>query len=169
MIKEAPDGSIWVVGAELLVRWDRTAAGWVGYSNLPVPVLSAQDGGVWFAARGDTLRLDRGVFHRVQGFQAFRRRNRYNVDAPFQLIPDGEGRIWGRSGAGIACWKAGAVTAIAARPEIPHDISAATLARDGSLYFEGRDAGGFTELAQFDGRRWTKIPLGKLAKSDIVM
>ena len=169
MLREAPDGSIWVAGAQLLARWNRSAAGWAEYANLPLPVLSDRAGGVWFAARGDALRFDHGTFHRIMGFQAFRRVSRYNVDAAYQLTEDREGRIWGRSGSAIAYWQSGRVTRLPNLPGMPPDISACTVARDGSLYFEGWSAAGRTVLSRFDGVKWNRLPLGTLAENKIVM
>lgn len=48
-IREAPDGSIWVLGdLGLLARWQRKGAEWTGYDRLPVPSYVDAEGHVVF-------------------------------------------------------------------------------------------------------------------------
>jgi len=49
-LREAPDGSIWCVGAGTVVRWNFHADKWTLYPQLPPPVETDVQGRVWFAA-----------------------------------------------------------------------------------------------------------------------
>ena len=48
-LREAPDGSIWCVGAGTVVRWNFHADQWTLYPHLPPPVGTDGQGRVWFA------------------------------------------------------------------------------------------------------------------------
>jgi signal transduction histidine kinase/FixJ family two-component response regulator len=48
-LREAPDGSIWCIGAGTVIRWNFHAGQWVQYSHLPPPAAADARGRVWFA------------------------------------------------------------------------------------------------------------------------
>jgi signal transduction histidine kinase/CheY-like chemotaxis protein/streptogramin lyase len=47
-LREAPDGSLWCVGSDTVVRWSYRAGPWTYYPQLPPPQLRDAQGRVWF-------------------------------------------------------------------------------------------------------------------------
>ncbi len=56
-LTEAPDGSVWSVGYDLLLRWERSGGEWTEYPDISAPQLVDRQGHVWFTAGDAVLRL----------------------------------------------------------------------------------------------------------------
>jgi PAS domain S-box-containing protein len=56
-VTAAPDGSVWAVGYDLLVRWGRSSGEWAEYPSLPAPMLVDEQGRVWFVGDDEIIRV----------------------------------------------------------------------------------------------------------------
>lgn len=56
MIKEAPDGSVWCVGKNLLLRWSRFNREWTEFSQFPIPTFYDRYHRVWFLGKNRFIR-----------------------------------------------------------------------------------------------------------------
>ena len=61
-LREAPDGSLWCVGAGTVVRWNFHADKWTFYPQLPPPVGTDVQGRVWFAGESNVTLYADGHF-----------------------------------------------------------------------------------------------------------
>ena len=56
VIREAPDGALWLVDNQALMRWDRRPGQWQEYANLPPPRFVDPQGNVVFASESGAFR-----------------------------------------------------------------------------------------------------------------
>ena len=63
-LREAPDGSLWCVGAGTVVRWSFRAGKWTQYPQLPPPMGTDLQGRVWFAEKSSMSFMPTGIFKR---------------------------------------------------------------------------------------------------------
>ncbi|MHC4696935.1 MAG: ATP-binding protein [Planctomycetota bacterium] len=56
-VTEAPDGCVWSVGYNLLLRWERSHGEWTEYPDISAPRLVDSHGRLWFTAGQTILRL----------------------------------------------------------------------------------------------------------------
>ena len=91
-LSEAPDGSIWLVGINLLARWQRRGGEWQSFGKLPRPLLRDDQQGIWFATGDRVLRMVNDRWTRFPG-----------ASAP--LIRDRSGGIWMYTSRGLARWR----------------------------------------------------------------
>ncbi|MEW6236337.1 MAG: PAS domain S-box protein [Candidatus Omnitrophota bacterium] len=89
-MREAPDGSIWCVGFDYLVRWNRVGREWTEYENLPPPRFVDGRGRVWFIGDRNTIRLDGETWE--------------PVDFTGSAAVDSKGGVWGWSDGDISYW-----------------------------------------------------------------
>ena len=61
-LREAPDGSIWCVGAGTVVRWSFHVDKWTFYPQLPPPVGTDAQGRIWFAGESNLVVFADGHF-----------------------------------------------------------------------------------------------------------
>ena len=84
-LREAPDGSIWCVGAGTVVRWDFHADKWTLYPQLPPPVGADARGRVWFSTENRIIVYAGGHFQTL-------------APGKFRALnEDGQAIIWDKS------------------------------------------------------------------------
>ncbi|MBL9136817.1 MAG: PAS domain-containing protein [Verrucomicrobiales bacterium] len=151
-LREAPDGALWAVGFDCLVRWQRRDSKWREYSDLPQPTLVDASGATWFA--GDPLhhrptnpvtRLPDGTWRR------------WEVPSS-GLVADATGSVWSWHGSGLNRWNGAegarfdeASTGIRSIAHVEPD-------RDNTLWVVGRNAASNHVVAAFADQRWISIP-----------
>ena len=58
-IREAPDGAVWVVGFDCLMRWERRGSEWSEWSPAPLPEQVDDAGTVWFSRPRPELQIEK--------------------------------------------------------------------------------------------------------------
>jgi signal transduction histidine kinase len=142
-LAEAPDGSIWCVGYDTVVRWSYRADGIKCYPCLPPPRRMDARGRVWFVSESNAAVFANGGFKPVP-------------DLGRLQATDESGAVYGRLGSDGRP----AVT----DPDAPEKCvpvecglrSAAFALPDaaGNMWFVGTDTNGGVALARCDGNRW---------------
>jgi len=148
VLSEAPDGAIWVGGANVLVRWERTGGEWQVHADLPQPQIRDRSGRAWFA----------DYTGRVQYLEAGREHVLENADPP--LVEDSYGNVWYRTASGLGRLSSHGTEEfdapkIGARPPMGWVAGS-----HGTLWGHGVQADGSPALARFDGHDWDVLPLG---------
>jgi signal transduction histidine kinase/DNA-binding response OmpR family regulator len=164
LLKEAPDGSIWVVGTQILSRWDRMGKTWSSYRNLPPPTLVDREGGVWFSSGSGSIRYYQGGFQRIPELRGIRRTTRYNVLSRYELKIDKQGAVWGKSlEGGVAFWAKGEVKTIPLSQTSIADLQGCTIDALGEIYLNGRDKNGQPRVVKSAGSSWLLLSIAELA------
>ncbi len=170
VLKEAPDGSIWAVGTQLLSRWDRQQKTWTSFRNLPSPILVEPNGGIWFGNSRNTIKCRDGAFQRIAGIVGMRRVSRYNVLSRFELGLDRQGNIWGKNPAGgVAVWSGGKVLDFAVGKTGIRDLEGCVIDPAGDIYFDGRGPSGESVLVMYNGKSWLPLKIPGLEHRFLVL
>ncbi len=170
VIKEAPDGSIWAVGTQLLSRWDRQFKTWTSFRNLPPPILVERNGAVWFGNSRNTVRYSHGTFRRIAGIAGVRRISRYNVLSRFELGLDRHGNVWGKNpSGGVAVWSEGKVQDFVAAQTGIHNLEGCVVDPAGDIYFDGQGSSGQTTLAMYSGKSWLPLKIPGLERRFVAL
>lgn len=169
-IREAPDGSIWVVGdMGLLTRWQRTGAEWTGYQGVPGPSHLDAEGRVVFQGQSfhylaanvsGAFRFEGGRFRRLPG----------NVNA--EAEPDAAGRTWvvESDGSGIVGGQESGKPERWTAAELGLTRTDRILiGPDRQPWVWGRDASGGYAVSVREGARWTPLPLNARATDEDVL
>ena len=145
-VREAPDGSFWLVGGGTVWRWQLTQEMWTAYRGLPPPRLLDTLGRVWFADAQRVVRQNAAGFETVPGMRG-------------PLWDDGAGDIWGLAEGGVVqvtlsntVYHTEAVTGLRA-------CAGGVVDARGRPWFYGRNPTGEIGLVRFDGPGWTRVPL----------
>jgi signal transduction histidine kinase/ligand-binding sensor domain-containing protein len=155
-IAEAPDGSIWVVGVNLLVRWARTGGEWRAFDDLPRPSLRDAEGGIWFAEAEEVLRLAEQRWTRFRG-----------VDG--RLICKAADCVWICAPEGLTCWRKGELHAVPIAGSGIVELQTARAGGAGALWITGADARGLPRVASLDGGTWTGFTLPAAKPTETVV
>ncbi len=139
---EAPDGAVWLVGHNELLRW-RRGGEWRLYSNCPSPVLTDANGGVWFVGRGGTLVFTDDTWHNAGPVTR-------------SLCVDHHGSVWGIQGGRAVRWAGGS---LAARQEVATEVAHATRVDTSrsTVVIMGRDAAGHPALIAGGIEPWRRV------------
>jgi len=150
-VREAPDGSVWAVGYNLLVRWERKDQHWREYSNLPPPAFVDGHDRVWFIGDGFAIRMKADRWERVDF-----------LHPAHTAGLDRSGNVWAVSESGLTRWGAA---------DTQHFLSAQTGLNvhlgyvpeaSGALWAHGRDAAGRFAVSIYDRGRWTLRRIAEL-------
>ena len=96
VVRQAPDGAIWMVGRGALLRWEYLPGAWEWRPELPPPILEDRQHRLWFAD-GDGAVLMEG--ERVQEVPQIRP----------PLVADARGIVWAAGAGGVVRWTEGRV------------------------------------------------------------
>ncbi len=91
MIKEAPDGSVWCVGENLLLRWSRFDREWTEFSQFPIPTFYDRFNRVWFLGK------DRFLRYADEGWEPW-------TKAKGSFFKDALGSVWSWNNTHIKRW-----------------------------------------------------------------
>lgn len=161
-VREAPDGSIWSVGYDCLVRWEPRNSQWREFDLVPPPCFVDAAGQVWFARRSAIPDADnRPVrFRREGGREVW---DRLEDSCPV-LELDARGEVWGATPDQAIHWRG--------QTEERFDLRSAGLAnlltgqvdRRGRFWLIGPDATqtNLLRTAFHDGQRWGTRLLSEL-------
>ena len=141
-ITEAPNGSIWFVGYDLLLRWARPNTEWSEYADISAPQLVDDKGRVWFTAGQSVLRLGSG-----DQWEAL-------PCAVDRLATGPGGEVWGLSGDTAFRFAAGGAIEYGPEQTGVHRISGHTFDTDGSTWLRGLNRQNQNVVSVFDGSSW---------------
>ncbi|MBL9169102.1 MAG: response regulator [Verrucomicrobiales bacterium] len=154
-VQEAPDGSLWLLGYDCLVRWQRRGAEWQEYANLSEPLFTDGQGGLWFGRLLDRQRNTAPVRH-VEG--TWERSERIYD----QLICSRDGKVWGWNRDEIVSWEDSlTISKTLPRPTLA-SIQAGALDRQGALWLVGAASDSSPSASRFDGTSWVTRALTEL-------
>jgi signal transduction histidine kinase/ligand-binding sensor domain-containing protein len=155
-LREAPDGSIWIVGVNLLARWERRGGEWQTFHDLPRPSLRDGTGGLWFAGHDRVERFAQDRWTRIP-------------EAAGPLLRDPSGGVWMRTRSGLAHWRAGELSRFD-RSEIGiAEIISANIDGAGHLWVVGTGSRGLLTLARFDGKAWSSYAFVDLKPTEKIV
>jgi two-component sensor histidine kinase len=143
-----PDGSVWCVGYDLLMRWE-PSGGEVTSFAVPARPAAAADGAVWFVDEAGALRHDGERLERVAG-----------LPAPVSFDPDGTAWSWSRER--VARHADGVTTVWPAAETGLAEPRLRLVDRRGDVWFHGLDAGAETALTRLVGNGWMPVGGGAL-------
>lgn len=132
VIREAPDGSIWLLGYDCLVRWQRLQSDWEEFGELGLPQLVDAHGGIWFGRlRVENLntpptRLRDGVWTRF-------------TDVYDDLAADAAGGVWGWNSREAVYWSGTNETRVLASQAGLESLVKGQLDSQGSFWVVGLD------------------------------
>ncbi len=150
-VREAPDGSIWAVGFDTLVRWDRHPAEWRQFENAAEPRFVDARGRVWFA-RYPTISTPGEAplrWDETNGWLGLE-------PVCDHLVLDGAGDVWGVTPRGVHRWPGGDEPA----PwHAADDLGLSTVllgraAATNQFWVAGRRTDRGVGVAWWDGRSW---------------
>ena len=154
VLAEAPDGSIWAVGPEVILRWQPSGGEWTPYGGLPPAQLLDNQNRVWFADNSNTYRRTESGFERVAGGLG-------------TLARGADGDVWSWSGSRITQWRAsGNVTYDSAQTGL-EQVRTFIPDGQGHSWFHGLDADGKTALAVQTPTGWLRPVVPELAEKQI--
>jgi PAS domain S-box-containing protein len=154
-VQEAPDGSLWLLGYDCLIRWQRRGGEWLEYSDLSQPLFTDGQGGIWFGRLMDRQRNTAPVRH-VEG--TWERSERIYD----QLIRSGEGKVWGWNRNELVSWE-GSLKTPTTLPRSPLTaIRAGAVDRRGALWLIGAGGDLSPTATRFDGASWATRALTEL-------
>ena len=152
-VREAPDGSIWVVGdSGMLARWQRKGAEWNAYDGLPIPSHVDTEGNIVFSGQATV-----GHFESVPG--SFRFANNEFQALPVALPPekiDRNGATWQLEGATSLVTKVNdkEVTRLGAQDIGLRSLLSLTLDAKRDPWLVGIDDRGGLSVAYRQGESW---------------
>jgi len=155
-IDEAPDGSIWIVGTNLLARWERLGGEWSSFDDLPRPQLRDVEGGIWFGDRDRVLRLAGGDWTSFP-------------EAAAPLIGDTEGGVWMHAASGLTRWSVDGLVRFTENVMGVTDPGNVSVDGAGDLWVVGKGAAGRPWLAGFDGKAWTSLPMTPIRSTEKIV
>lgn len=144
-IAEAPDGSIWFVGYDLLLRWARQNTEWSEYADISALELVDDVGRVWFTAGQFVLRL--GPDDRWEAI-------RCAVD---RLTTGPRGEMWGLSETTAFRFAAGEPIGYGPEQTGVHRITGHTFDARGTTWLGGLNRQNQNVVSAFDGSSWTPL------------
>lgn len=97
-LREAPDGSVWAVGFDSLVRWRRKGTQWREFGGVPRPAFVDGQGRIWFGQPRSEfegapipVRLDGDRWEQF-------------TEAEDELVLDAQGSVWGVTSNRVTHW-----------------------------------------------------------------
>ena len=157
-VQEAPDGSIWVVGYDCLVRWQRRGAEWQEFSGVSQPQFTDVHGGIWFGRQIEKQR-------EVSPTRLLDGRWERSTEVYDQLIHSPGDRVWGLKSNKLVFWRNGLSTEEPIAPGALVRIDAGALDRQGALWLFGQVTGASNAVARYDGTAWMTRVLPELPGS----
>ena len=157
-LREAPDGSVWVVGYACLVRWSRKEGAWREFANLPRPRLVDPVGGLWFAytrriaeTPGPAVRLEKEGWRQLgESYDELRNNN-------------GDRSIWGWNADRVTHWTGNTQTRFSARETGLAEVVAGRGDRAGEFWLLGTDSEGSARATRFSEGGWQGRRIPELA------
>ena len=148
-IREAPDGSLWVIGFGTLIRWERRSSEFNEYEDVPPPHVTDSEGHVWFAADPGSGRSRRPL--RLDAQESWERLDA-EVDS---LAASADGRqVWGWADAEVVRFTGNRIERLG--PSRTGFTNIATLGIDGEgrCWIAGRLPSGRTGVASHVDGSW---------------
>jgi signal transduction histidine kinase/ligand-binding sensor domain-containing protein/ActR/RegA family two-component response regulator len=140
--KQAPDGSLWIVGQELVVRWEYAGGEWMPYKVLPPPILVDGRQQVWFA-NGDESWVKTGAEFR-----------RFTIKDP--LFPAAGRGIWSSMDQELVRCDGERQERFPARLTGLVQCDNVVIDPQGWTWFAGQGLDASAVLACYDGNQWTQ-------------
>jgi PAS domain S-box-containing protein len=154
---QSPDGAIWAVGYNGLLRWNYRAGQWQCYRDLPSPQFRDPAGQIWFTNHQSVWVKQSGQFQKVGSFHG-------------PLYQGREGSVW--------AWGEGKLAQIFSAKAWRYYDSAQTgisklegciVDGKGVTWFYGSNSVGMSELSSFVGGHWTIISSPILKQTSVDM
>jgi signal transduction histidine kinase len=155
-IGEAPDGSVWIAGVDLLVRWERAGGEWSRYDDLPPPKLRDVLGGVWFADRDRVLRRSGDQWSRIP-------------DANSPLLSDRADGVWMHAPRELVRWSPAGLTRFSESEvglEAPRVVG---VDGAGTVWAIDRGPDPRQRVSSFDGTSWKAQDLSNVGPTERIV
>ncbi|MBL9136531.1 MAG: response regulator [Verrucomicrobiales bacterium] len=155
-LQEAPDGSVWAVGFDTIVRWRRQGTQWREFGGVPRPSFVDEQGRIWFGEP----RNEFGVAPtpvRLDG-----ERWEYLAEAEDELMLDRRGTVWGVSSNRVTHWSANREERWSAGELGMQHLLAGRPDDAGRFWVFGRGSDGTTGLRVGRDGRWQDRPIPEL-------
>jgi|GEM_PF-1490497 len=153
-IREAPDGGVWAMGMNCLVRWARRGGQWSEYPRLEEPQLMDPEGAIWFAQRTDV-------------YQPGARPVRFNdgdwrpgMERSRGLRVAGDGAVWGWSDQGATRWATNQTVEFSLEQVGVATNNVLRVDGKGKVWIVGSDSEGVPVVSSFERGEWQprKLP-----------
>jgi PAS domain S-box-containing protein len=152
-IGQAPDGSVWACGLNLLVRWPWEASEWAEAPELPAPQLVDHEGGVWFADAQGAYRYLKGQFTRFPQIAAFP----YPRWTAANLALDDSGGVWGVAKDGVIRWSPQKMARFPSSEVGIASFRGFVVDGLGRIWLEGRGRDHKYRIVRYDGSSWSDL------------
>jgi PAS domain S-box-containing protein len=166
-IREAPDGSVWVVGFGCLVRWARESSEFREFPGPPAPRVADDEGGIWFSRQKNADNARPGSL-RHQGERWDSRAATING-----MLHDPAKRVvWGWDDSSVHRFEGTRERTFGPRDTGLARIVAGAVDPLGRLWLSGRTDGDRIGVASFHEGIWTRLQpeeLGAMETMDSLM
>lgn len=152
-IAEAPDGSIWCVGPEVVLRWQPRGGEWTPYAGLPPARLVDHQGRVWFADDRRVYRSSASGFERVNDWRG-------------KLALDAAGDVWNWDGSRVSHAKGTGEVTYGATHTGLDQVEQVLLDGQGRSWFRGKNEQGKMALSMHTPDGWRPVAVPELAGSE---
>lgn len=153
VIKEAPDGSLWVAGLGMLIRWERNSGEWTEFDGLPPLAFKGDAGKIWFAGTNSAFRLKNETFQKIPGLRT-------------NLVLDLQGNVWQfDSSDRIRCLKTN--DALVTFTETNTGLATVKLldvGASGKLWFCGLDSASSNRIVTYKNGVWSPVSAPKISE-----
>ena len=146
----APDGSVWYLGFDCLVRWHPGRREWRSLPSAPGPIFSDGKEGVWAHPSSPLSRAGSGLFELTE-------RNWVRRSHGSESAIDLQKRVWALNEGQVERWSGGRRESWTEAETGIHKPLNVAVDGTGLVWVAGRDRVGNGAVAAYDGRLWRRI------------
>lgn len=158
-IREAPDGALWCLDLNMLVRWQPHSGSWIEYTNAPPPRFASPSGELWLISPSASWRLKGEEFTPVPEL----------AGEPGMMEMDREEGIWAWTTNWIRYYHRGQLQVFAAAEAGLSQVEGAVKDGLGRMWFYGMDAATNRWLAWREAAEWRKRKIELLKNRRLFM
>jgi PAS domain S-box-containing protein len=154
-VREAPDGSIWCLGLDCLVRWTRKGGEWTEFQNHLTPKLIDNQNRIWFVSADTVVRKEGEKWEEM-------------TNNDLHLALDAKGDVWGWSGMGVVRWQNDHVDFFDKNVTELENPLRFNCDANGNVWLFGHDEHGKKIVSIWDGLSWLSRSIAELEKGLVV-
>ena len=153
-IAEAPDGSIWCIGPEVILRWEGESGDWTQFEGLPPPKVIDNQNRLWFADQKTTYHLT------SRGFQEI-------AECRGAIAADNAGNVWNWETNSIVLWEPSGKSTFESSQTGLAEIRDRIEDGGGRTWFIGRNNDGKFAVSQYTPPGWKSVPVPNILQETV--